>query len=263
MSLKNKCLSSLLNSCGLQSSDETDIVLNYVLQHFWSSVVLNDSCDLDENSTLRDLSTSSAACSSSSSLQSVDGLENIEAKSIQEHAGFVCKRVRDLFKDRPAVHKIQVSKTKNVQVEVSKHFMLSLIQRFGHDTLIQPGRFLFIPILDVLDVFVYLHNIIEHLTQNMCRRRHIKNMFNFLSEDPNLRLLWQKLLGDEDDETFRAGSVMLLQRVVIMFLKSKQKIIREQLQLKDNQQSSSLRQIVGKSRKPKEEPIECVVAFGI
>ena len=84
-----------------------------------------------------------------------------------------------------------------------------------------------------------------------------------MSEDPNLRRLWQKLLGDEDDETltFRAGSVILLQRF-IMFLKSRQQIIREQLlQLKDNQQRLSSRQTVGKSRKPKEEPIKCVVAF--
>ena len=91
----------------------------------------------------------------------------------------------------------------------------------------------------------------------------LKTCLTFLSEDPYLRRLLQKLLGDEDDETltFRTGSVILLQRF-IMFLKSRQQIIREQLlQLKDNQQSLSSRQNVGKSRKPKEEPIECVVAF--
>jgi hypothetical protein len=59
-------------------------------------------------------------------------LSNIEAKSIQEHAGWVCKRVRDLFKDGPEVHKIQLSKTNNVQIEMGKHFILSLIQRLGH-----------------------------------------------------------------------------------------------------------------------------------
>ena len=84
LSLTNKW-SSLLNSCGLQSSGGTNIVLNHVLQHFWSSVALDDSCDLDENSAPR--STSTAACSSSNSSQYVDELENIEAKSIQEHAG--------------------------------------------------------------------------------------------------------------------------------------------------------------------------------
>ena len=83
----------------------------------------------------------------------------------------------------------------------------------------------------------------------------------FLSKDSNLRKMWQKLLGDEDDEIFCAGSVILLQRVVTMFLKSKQQITREQLQLKANKQSSSLRETVGKRQKSKEEPVECVVAF--
>ena len=76
--------------------------------------------------------------------------------------------------------------------------------------------------------------------------------------------MWQKLLGSEDNETFRAGSVILLQRIVTMFLKSKQQIIREQLQLKGNKQSSSLRQTVCKGQKPQEKfckPIECLVAF--
>ncbi len=94
--IKNKwCL--LLNSCGLQVSDATNIVLNHVLQHVWSSVALENSGELDENSATIDLSTTSAgsaACSSTASLEStqcVDELENIEAKSIQEHAGWVCK----------------------------------------------------------------------------------------------------------------------------------------------------------------------------
>jgi hypothetical protein len=47
-------------------------------------------------------------------------------------------------------------------------------------------------------------------------------------------------------------------------LKSKQQIIREQLQLKANKQSSSLRQTITKSQKPKKnpnEPVQCLVAF--
>ena len=37
--------------------------------------------------------------------------------------------------------------------------------------------------------------------------------------------MWHKLLGDEDTDMFRAASVVLLQRVVVMFIKSKQEII--------------------------------------
>jgi hypothetical protein len=44
---------------------------------------------------------------------------------------------------------------------VNKHFILSLIQRLGQDELAQPGRFLFNPIPEVLEVFIYLHNMVE------------------------------------------------------------------------------------------------------
>jgi hypothetical protein len=206
-SIQNKW-SLVLNSCNLQSSDATNILLNHVLQHFWSSVVLNGSCELSEDSELSNLS-----ASSSSSTYCDDELENIEAESIQEHAGWVFKRARDLFKDGPEVHKIQLSKTNNVQVEVNKHFILSLIQRLGQDELAQPGRFLFNPIPEVLEVFIYLHNMVEKIVKNElgnCADKDIlKKCLKFLSEDPNLRKMWQKLLGSEDNDTFCAGSVIL------------------------------------------------------
>ena len=47
--------------------------------------------------------------------------------------------------------------------------MLSLIQRLGQDTLIQPGKFLFTPIPDVLEIFVYLHNIIEQIVKEQLK----------------------------------------------------------------------------------------------
>jgi hypothetical protein len=163
---------------------------------------------LSEDSELSNLS-----ASSSSSTYCDDELENIEAESIQEHAGWVFKRARDLFKDGPEVHKIQLSKTNNVQVEVNKHFILSLIQRLGQDELAQPGRFLFNPIAEVLEVFIYLHNMVEKIVKNElgnCADKDIlKKCLKFLSEDPNLRKMWQKLLGSEDNDTFCAGSVIL------------------------------------------------------
>ena len=64
--------------------------------------------------------------------------------------------------------------------------------------------------------------------------------------------MWYKILGDEDNTNFKCGCLVLLQRVVGMFLKSKQHIIREQLQLKPNKQSSSLRQSLSKKPIPME-----------
>ena len=48
------------------------------------------------------------------------------------------------------MHTIKLSKTNNVQVKVDKQFVLSLIQKLGHDDLVQPGKFLFNPIPEVL-----------------------------------------------------------------------------------------------------------------
>ena len=84
------------------------------------------------------------------------------------------------------MHKIQLSKTNNVQIEVDKHFILSLIQWLGHDALVQPGRFLFTTIPDVLEVFVYLYSIIEQIVKERletCADKDIlKTCLNFLSE---------------------------------------------------------------------------------
>ena len=91
---------------------------------------------------------------------------------------------------------------------------------------------------NVLEVFIYLHEIAEKIVKdglNVCVDKDIlKKCIHYLSEDNDLRKMWRNLLGDEDTDMFRAASVLLLQRVAVMFLKSKQQIIREQLQLKAN-----------------------------
>jgi hypothetical protein len=55
-----------------------------------------------------------------------------------------------------------------------------------HDALVQPGRFLFTPIPDVLEVFVYLHNMIEQIVKERletCADKDIlKTCLKFLSE---------------------------------------------------------------------------------
>jgi hypothetical protein len=50
----------------------------------------------------------------------------------------------------------------------------------------------------------------------------------------------EKVVGERSGEE-EAASIIILQRIVSMFLKSKQQIIREQLHLKPQKQSKSLR----------------------
>lgn len=69
-----------------------------------------------------------------------------------------------------------------------------------------------------------------------------------LSTSAILRSKWESLLGKASGYA-KAAHVILLQRIVSMFLKSKQQIIREQLQLKPQKSSHSLRQSLPKSTK--------------
>ena len=43
---------------------------------------------------------------------------------------------------------------------------MSLIERLGSDVLVQPGKFLLIPIPEIVEVFVYLHNTVERIVKN-------------------------------------------------------------------------------------------------
>ena len=96
----------LLHSSGLKSSssDEGNLVLHHVLQHFWSCSVLHESPGLndkpDGSETVSLCQTSSELCSSSSLAPC------IEDECIKEHAGWVMKRVRDVVQHGHDMYKI-------------------------------------------------------------------------------------------------------------------------------------------------------------
>ena len=81
-------------SCGLQNADGTNILLNHVLQHFWSSLVLQG---LHEVSKQGDDSNSSYSSTVT---------QGIEVESIREYAGWVFKRVREIINAGPEIYKI-------------------------------------------------------------------------------------------------------------------------------------------------------------
>ena len=82
----------LLDACGLDVSETTNNILNHVLQHFWTSIVLAESHDLNEE---HDFFTK-LSDSLSSNPHDENDVNSIEGKTVQEHAGWVFKRVRDL-----------------------------------------------------------------------------------------------------------------------------------------------------------------------
>lgn len=111
----------------LQSSDGTSLLLNHILQNFCTDLAFSDSpvcCWI----------TLYSSCSFSSCV------DVLEAESIKQHAAWALKRVRDIFTNGPQAQKIKLSEANNVQVKIDKHFVLSLIQKLGHDDLVQPGK---------------------------------------------------------------------------------------------------------------------------
>ncbi|CAB4019996.1 Hypothetical predicted protein [Paramuricea clavata] len=168
LNLKWSCL---VRTCGLQTSDGTNILLNHVLQHFWSSLVLHGSHELSEQGE----NSNSVPINASSTEP-----EDIEVQS----------RVREEFNGGPQMYKIPVSKTDNTDVEVDKYYLLSLIERLGYDVLSRPGKFLFNAIPEV-EVFLYLHNTVENIVKNQLEthvdKEILKNCLKVLNEDIQLR----------------------------------------------------------------------------
>ena len=117
-----------------------------------------------------------------------------------------------------------MSENDSVEIEVDKHSIIALIQKLRNDVLVKPGKFLFVPIPGVVSIFTYLHNAVERIVKdrlsNAANKEILKNCLAILSEDIALRKLWNELLEGEDNENIIAGSVLLLQRIVTIFLKS-------------------------------------------
>ena len=172
-----------------------------------------------------------AKCLATSTATSV---ENVELHAIKEHSGWVCKRVRDTFKDGEKTYQLKVSKTNNNCINVPKQYIMDLVKCLGEDKLklIQPGKFLFIPTSETVTFFVYLHTVVEKIVKEALEKYAdediLKHCLQVLSESSELYEEWFKVLCGEENDMHRAVCILILQRIVSMFVKSKQ-IIREQL----------------------------------
>ena len=70
-----------------------------------------------------------------------------------------------------------------------------------------------------------------------------------LSVNQRIRTQWESVVGISSGEEEKAGCIIVLQQVVSMFVKSKQQIIQEQLHLKPQEKSKSLRQTLYHNKK--------------
>ena len=181
------------------------------------------------------------------------GADEVERAAIRQHAGWAIKRARDTILSSPTTISIKHSCNDSTQFGVSKEYLLKLIDRLGKDELQEPGKFMFMPLCQTDDFFISLHEETEVLLkQESILKQTGKDAVLWslkqLSTSAILHSKWESLLGKASGYA-KAAHVIPLQRIVTMFLKSKQQIIREQLQLKPRKSSQSLRQSLPKSTK--------------
>ena len=201
--------------------------------HFWSCVALQgrtgQSVDKEHHSVSLDC-----------------GKENCddqaEREAIRRHAGWAIKHARDVINSGSTIVFIKQSKDdKSPAIQVTKRCLLSFFENFGMDQHQDSGKYLFILNDATLEFFIVLHKDVETFIGTGMDKDIVVRCLQYLSCNQHIRTEWKKIVGVLSGEN-QAASIIILQRLVSMFLKSKQQIIREQLHLKPQKQSKSLRQ---------------------
>ena len=215
-------------------------ILQLILQHFWvSGFKLN-------KSNSGEMSTTFHTC--------VTNPDENETETILDHAGWAIKRTRDVItKGTENIQLKQNNDPDSALVNAEKTTALTIIRELGEDVAQPDGTHRFKVHEKASDFFTYLHTQVEgHLHKNIVFERGdvLRKCLDGLSLDSDLRTKWMNLIGSNWDIK---ASIVVLQRIVTFFVKSKQQIIREKEGLKPNKNSVSLRRGI---MKPKESKIK-------
>ena len=216
----------VLGSTSDRDHEASDNLLQQVLQHFWSSHSGSHINTVEEGQSTE----YPATCDES------------EFDNIRDHAGWVIKRVRDtLVKGKDELPAMESENDATV-VQGSKVEALNLISNLGEDVKQSDGKFRFIVYYHIVPFFLFLHTLVESLmtpTTMVAQKGTILiDCLEKLSKNKEIRAKWSSIVPISNTPS----SVVLLQRIVTFFLKSKQQIIREKGGLKPNKKSMAIRQ---------------------
>ena len=103
------------------------------------------------------------------------------------------------------------------------------------------GEYLFIVNDAVLEFFIILHQEVNEFFKACIDQDTVLQCLKHLSVNRRIRTQWESVVGISCGEKEKAASIIVLLRVISMFVKSKQQIILEQLHLKPQKKSKSLR----------------------
>ena len=175
-------------------------------------------------------------------------------EAIKYHAGWAVKRTRDIIKASAEASNPLLSKKSlrdDSKVRVDPQSAVSLMALLGKDEQVgeasgagcDTSRYNFIVADEAVPFFVLLHDFTEEYLSQSNLETHGNNIvidcLKAMSASYEIREAWEGICK----RTFLIEvQVVVLQRVSTMFVKSKQSIIREKLDLKPQKGSLSLRQ---------------------
>ncbi|CAH3175529.1 unnamed protein product, partial [Porites lobata] len=170
--------------------------------------------------------------------EAVDDIVEIDA--VRDHAGWAIKRAREISSTEDKL-RIKQSSGDDTWSEVDKSVALELLSKLGKDEKQQDGRFRFIPRREVGEFFLSLHVVVDNL---LCKSQFVvekekvvTNCLQHLSRDQQLRKDWVT-----HRRFSKPVAVFVLQKVCIMFVKSKKQVARDKFALKPQKRSVALRE---------------------
>ena len=203
-------------------------VLQLIIQHFWASGCKISKIHHNKSTAFHTFMTKP---------------DKTETQSILYHAGWAIKRARDVISKGPTGN-LELKKTTNEDsaiVVAEKTTSLAIIKQLGDDVLQHDGTYKYVVHEKASPLFVFLHHRVhDYLIKNLTSEQGevLKECLHSLSFDENLRKSWFNLIGSSWD---LKASIVVLQRIVTFFVKSKQQIFREKEGIKPSKNSVSLR----------------------
>ena len=167
-----------------------------------------------------------------------------EKKAILRHAGWAIKRARDTVSESP--DNILMTEFTDMEASLSKTILLSIFKALGNDTKNSDGKYYFVPNDSLVDLFQYLHVIVNDqlkLAINEAKEDAPSIVLLKLSSDSHLRKLWNDVLSDKSFDN--PSKLFILHQVCFFFIKSKQKMVVETMNLNPNKKSEAQRNRAG------------------
>ena len=233
------CLEQIPEDTNNEFSKASTTIIQQILQHFWSAKINKAQFNVKSDDQQTKIKSFSTIC-----------IDSSEHESIKDHAGWILKRTRDVLINGP--NQIPLKETDEPTSTIlyaNKSSALEIISHLGTDVKQSDSKFRFLVHDHVTPFFVYLHNLLEEMLKptNLESQRGnvLLHCLSQLSKNKELREKWLALISDSDLKT----AIVVLQRVVTFFLKSKQQIVREKEGLKPNKNSTALRQGIKSSMK--------------